>query len=200
MRKSVYVVGAGGLGRETRDILDRMRTISSWRFGGFIDDDLSCPGSRDRNFIKESKEDYYVVAVGDPKIRKELVDDIESCNSKLQSVVDNTVIYRPCGAGCIVFPNSFISTNTKVEKSIIVYSNVYVGHDSLIKSFTTICPGVNIGGWANIGQCCFLGIGSTISSKVSICDNVYVGAGACVVKNITDPGTYVGVPARKIHD
>ena len=32
----------------------------------------------------------------------------------------------------------------------------------------------------------------------TICDNAVIGAGAVVTKDITEPGTYVGIPARKI--
>jgi len=34
---------------------------------------------------------------------------------------------------------------------------------------------------------------------VSICDDVVIGAGAVVTKDITEPGTYVGNPTRKLN-
>jgi len=33
---------------------------------------------------------------------------------------------------------------------------------------------------------------------VTVCDDVVIGAGAVVTKDITEPGTYVGNPAKKI--
>jgi acetyltransferase-like isoleucine patch superfamily enzyme len=44
-----------------------------------------------------------------------------------------------------------------------------------------------------LGACCAL------NPTVKICDGVTVGSGAIVVKNITEAGTYVGVPAKKIN-
>ncbi|MBT7866808.1 MAG: N-acetyltransferase, partial [Opitutales bacterium] len=35
---------------------------------------------------------------------------------------------------------------------------------------------------------------------VSICDRVVIGAGAVVTKDIDQPGTYAGNPARKLRD
>jgi len=32
---------------------------------------------------------------------------------------------------------------------------------------------------------------------IEICDNVVIGAGSVVTKNITEPGVYYGNPARK---
>jgi acetyltransferase-like isoleucine patch superfamily enzyme len=33
---------------------------------------------------------------------------------------------------------------------------------------------------------------------VTICDQVVIGAGSVVTKNITEPGIYAGNPARKL--
>ena len=44
------------------------------------------------------------------------------------------------------------------------------------------------------------GAGSTIIDKVKICDYVVIGAGAVVTDDITKPGIYVGIPARKIKE
>jgi serine acetyltransferase len=43
-----------------------------------------------------------------------------------------------------------------------------------------------------------IGTNAAVLPGINICDNVIIGAGAVVNKDITDPGTYVGVPARKI--
>ncbi|MCF0112187.1 MAG: acetyltransferase, partial [Erysipelotrichaceae bacterium] len=50
----------------------------------------------------------------------------------------------------------------------------------------------------HIGSMTWIGAGATVSNKISICSNCMIGAGAVVVKNITEEGTYVGVPAKKI--
>jgi len=44
----------------------------------------------------------------------------------------------------------------------------------------------------------YFGTNSSVREKISICDNVVVGLNAGVVKNITESGIYVGVPAKKI--
>jgi UDP-N-acetylbacillosamine N-acetyltransferase len=59
-------------------------------------------------------------------------------------------------------------------------------------------PGAKILGTAKIGSRCRIGTNSTILPGIEICDDVVIGAGAVVTKNITEPGTYVGVPAKKM--
>ncbi len=48
-----------------------------------------------------------------------------------------------------------------------------------------------------IGNHVSIGTNATIL-PVTICDHVVVGAGAVVTKDITEPGTYAGNPARKL--
>ena len=47
-----------------------------------------------------------------------------------------------------------------------------------------------------IGNSTWIGAGATVSNNVNICGECTIGAGAVVVKDITEPGTYIGVPAR----
>jgi acetyltransferase-like isoleucine patch superfamily enzyme len=47
----------------------------------------------------------------------------------------------------------------------------------------------------NIGNNVSIGSNATILA-VNICDNVVIGAGAVVTKNIDKPGIYAGNPAR----
>jgi acetyltransferase-like isoleucine patch superfamily enzyme len=51
----------------------------------------------------------------------------------------------------------------------------------------------------NIGKNVSIGSNATIL-PVSIIDNVVIGAGSVVTKNITESGTYMGNPAKKIKD
>jgi acetyltransferase-like isoleucine patch superfamily enzyme len=50
----------------------------------------------------------------------------------------------------------------------------------------------------SVGENTFIGAGSTVVNTVSIPRDTIVGAGAAVIKSLPCPGTYVGVPARRI--
>lgn len=49
-----------------------------------------------------------------------------------------------------------------------------------------------------LGDNVVIGTGSTVIGPVTICDNVVIGAMSLVNKDISEPGTYVGIPAKKI--
>ena len=44
----------------------------------------------------------------------------------------------------------------------------------------------------------FVGSGSVVAQGIEIADEVVIGAGSVVIKNIMELGTYAGNPARKI--
>ena len=49
-----------------------------------------------------------------------------------------------------------------------------------------------------VGNTSELGTGTRIIQGRTIAPNTIVGAGAVVIKNITESGTYVGVPVQKV--
>jgi len=52
----------------------------------------------------------------------------------------------------------------------------------------------------DLGDNVVFGANTVIIGPVTICDNVMVGAMSLVNKDITEPGIYVGSPARKVSD
>ena len=51
-----------------------------------------------------------------------------------------------------------------------------------------------------MGDNVVIGANSVVVGPVDICDNVVVGAMSLVNRSITEPGTYVGIPAKRIND
>lgn len=121
---------------------------------------------------------------------------------------------------CSIGDNSFIGPFVEIQKG------VRIGRRCKVQSHAFICELVTIGDdcfvshgamfindlfasggpaggdqskWkeTRIGNKVSIGTNATIL-PVSICDNVVVGAGAVVVKDIEEPGIYAGNPARKI--
>ena len=68
----------------------------------------------------------------------------------------------------------------------------------MIENYAHISPNVALGGTVRIGSLTHVGIGATVKNNTGICSGCIIGAGAVVVKNICEQGTYVGIPMRKI--
>jgi acetyltransferase-like isoleucine patch superfamily enzyme len=64
--------------------------------------------------------------------------------------------------------------------------------------FFTTAPAANISGNFHFGDCVYFGTNSAIRPGVKICDNVTIGMGGVVVKDITEEGVYIGNPLKKL--
>ena len=73
-----------------------------------------------------------------------------------------------------------------------------VGHDVVLNDYITVYPSVNISGNVNIDDYSELGTGSKIIQGKTLAKSVVLGAGAVVVKNLEESGTYIGIPVRRI--
>jgi acetyltransferase-like isoleucine patch superfamily enzyme len=150
--------------------------------------------------------------MNNPKILK--ISIKENVFGKNVTLVEPVNIY-----GATIGDNCFIGPFVEIQK------NTFIGNDTRIQSHSFICELVTIGTncfishgvmfindifanggpaggdktkWksTNIGNFVSIGTSATIL-PVSICDNVVIGAGAVVVKDIVEPGVYVGNPAIK---
>lgn len=51
-----------------------------------------------------------------------------------------------------------------------------------------------------LGDNVVIGANTVLVGPLDICDNVVIGAMSLVNRSITEPGTYVGIPAKRIND
>ncbi|HIO86850.1 MAG TPA: N-acetyltransferase [Candidatus Poseidoniales archaeon] len=123
--------------------------------------------------------------------------------------------------GCKIADNVFVGPFVEIQKDVTVGARTRIQSHAFICELVTIgedcfishgAKFINdpfkIGGpargdktqWAetNIGDRVSIGTNATIM-PVSICDDVVIGAGAVVTKDITESATYVGNPARKLN-
>ena len=98
--------------------------------------------------------------------------------------------------GALTLIERGVLDSTTIARGVKIDGRCTIGHNSCIDENTVIATGAVIGGSAEIGKNCWIGLNATIRNGISICDNVVVGMGACVTKDITEPGIYAGVPAK----
>ena len=101
------------------------------------------------------------------------------------------------GEGSFIGANSIITTNVKIGSHALLNRGNHIGHDCVIGDYFTTAPGVQISGNEIIGDRVYFGTRSCVKQKITICNDVIVGMNAGVVKNIIEPGTYIGTPAKK---
>jgi len=78
---------------------------------------------------------------------------------------------------------------------------VHIAHNVQIGAHTAIAACVGVAGSALIGQRCMIGGQSGILGHITLCDDVLVGGATTVLKDVTEPGFYIGsFPAEKNMD
>jgi sugar O-acyltransferase (sialic acid O-acetyltransferase NeuD family) len=102
------------------------------------------------------------------------------------------------GEAAVVMDGAVINCGAKIGRGAIVNTNSTIEHDVVIADWVHVAPGAVISGHVIIGQFSMVGAGATVIEGVSIAEGCTIGAGATVVKDLTEPGIYVGCPARRI--
>lgn len=98
----------------------------------------------------------------------------------------------------IFIANAVVNPSAKIGKHCIINTGAIVEHDNVLGDYVHLSPNATLTGGATVGECTHIGAGASTKQVISITNNCVIGAGASVVKDITESGTYVGVPARKM--
>ena len=109
-------------------------------------------------------------------------------------IMDNVEI----GDGSFIGAYSILTTNIKIGKHTILNRSNHIGHDCIIGDYFSAMPGAIVSGNVTISDIVYMGNNSSIREKLSIHSSSIIGMNSAVVKNISEPGVYVGVPAKKI--
>lgn len=211
--KKLYIIGAGGFGREVAWLVERINAIEeTWEIGGYVDDDISLHGVTkdnypvigDFNYLIElsNKSDIYAVcAVGSARVRKTIINKFKNSNVKFATVIDPSVIKSDkvqIGEGTVICAGTIITVDISIGNHVIINLDCTLGHDAIIHDFVTIYPSVNVSGNVEVGECSEMGTGMQIIQGKKIGNGSIVGAGALVVKDIPNNCTAVGSPAKPI--
>jgi acetyltransferase-like isoleucine patch superfamily enzyme len=146
---------------------------------------------------------------------------IAECTIRDVTFGENVMVVRPVNLyECTIGDDSFIGPFSEVQAGVVIGSrckvqshsfvcelvaigdDVFIGHGVMFINDTFAADGPARGDrslWrgTKIGSRVSIGSNATIL-PVKICDDVVIGAGAVVTRDINVRGTYVGNPARRV--
>lgn len=195
MKKAL--IGAGGFADEIKAQMNEFDMIC------FVDDFYYKENNKNILPLSEFNPAEYevLVAVGDSFLRKDLINRLPKETKYFTFIHSSAQILGndvEIGEGSVVCAGTIITTNCIIGKHTHLNLHTTIGHDCRIDDYFTTAPGAKISGNNQIGKCVYIGTNASTKQKLKISDNVVVGMNAAVVKDISEPGTYVGVPSRKI--
>ena len=187
------IFGYGGHAREVEAQMGKKVVF-------FVDDEYA-----KKNILPISKFDpnefEIMIAVAESEERKKIVERLPA-ETKYFSFIHPTAQIMSedvfIGVGSFIGANTILTTNIRIGNHCILNRGNQIGHDCVIGDYFSAMPGAIISGNVTIGDCCYLGTNSTIIEKKNILSKIKIGAGATVVKDLNEIGTYVGTPTHKI--
>ena len=148
--------------------------------------------------------DGFLVAfghLGGENSRMDLFHRILSLGGKLPGIITaDAFVDRTAriGEGTIVMHRAFLNAGVSVGANGIINTGAIVEHDTTLGDNVHVSTGAILNGGARVGHGSFIGSGAVVRQNTTVGSGVIVGAGAVVVNDLLEPGTYAGVPARRI--
>lgn len=201
MQEAVILIGGSG---HAKVIIDCICAASGQVFG-ILDDGLE-PGTKVLDVpVLGKTADYvryaehpFLIAIGNNQVRRRIAESMDvrwyTAIHPAATVSEHAVI----GPGTVVMPRAVINSSACVGAHCIINTGAIVEHDNRLEDYVHISPGAALGGTVKVGEGTHIGIGAAVRNNIQICGGCVIGAGAAVVKDITEPGSYAGVPVRKI--
>ena len=198
--RDLFIVGAGGLGREAAWTVERINAASQqplWRLIGFADDD---PAKATGNFegypmlgsVEKASKDHpgasVFIAIGDNAIRRKVYAQLRGHD--FPAMIDPSAQVSPTTEfkhGTYIACEAVVSVGTEIGKFVIINARAGVGHDSVVGDFSNVSPGVSLSGHTTLGQDVFMGTNSCTAPGMTVGKGATVACGTPVLKNV-EPG------------
>lgn len=191
MKLALY--GYGGHAREVAAQIDQEITF-------FVDDKYVNQATQPISLF-DPNEYIMMVAVSNPRDRYDIVQRLPK-ETKFFTFIHPTVLILDdninIGEGSFIGANSILTTNIKIGKHAILNRGNHIGHDTTIGDYFSAMPGSIVSGNVTIYDMVYLGTNSSVKEKTSIHSLTTIGLNSGVIKNIEEPGVYVGTPTKKI--
>ena len=191
------IIGASGHGRVVADIA----ALLGYDEIEFYDDDPSLQTCGGWPVVGVSgdcdpADSQVFVAIGRPEVRRRLMASMGGAEMPVL-VHPRAVVARDVrlGRGSVVMAGAVVNPGARLGQGVIINTCASVDHDCVLEDYVHIAVGAHLCGADRIGARTWVGAGATVSNNVEICADCMIGAGSVVVRSITRPGVYFGVPA-----
>lgn len=195
-KDKIYIYGASGHGLVCADIAKNV----GYKDIIFVDDDES----KGVNFTPKLAKNDMFVAIGENSTRKKVVERVQNAGFKCVSLIHKSAVIAPSAKisdeNVAIMAGVIVNAKAKIKAGVILNSSAVIEHECVVGAFSHISVGAKCAGNVKVGKECFLGVNSCVLPNLTLCDEVLVGAGGVVVKNINKKGVFAGVPAKFIKE
>lgn len=204
MSRMIGIVGAGGMARDALVVLDAIGLAS--KVSAFFESDAvwhprTVHGFQVRRLSElDTRKVDVIVALGSGAARQAIVENLPETTRYPTYLHPSVTRGRAIdiSEGVIVCAGSVLTIDIRIQSHVQINVCNSITHDCDIGAFSTISPGVRLSGNCILGRRVFIGTGASLREKVSVADDAIIGMGAVVLTSLSQSGTYVGCPARRV--
>lgn len=209
----LVIVGAGGHGRETLDVVEAINRVEpTYEVLGFVDDgaddgevelgllDRRGVGMLGATSVLRDLDATYVIGIGDGRIRARLDAELSGSGREAATLVHplaSIASDNRLAPGVVIAAGARVTTNVELGRHTHLNVNAVVSHDSRLGDHVTLSPAAAVNGNVVLGDRVFLGTAAVVTPGCRVGDGAVIGAGAVVMGDIAAGITAVGVPARR---
>ena len=207
--KQVYIVGAGGFGRELLCWLrDSPECGTAWEPVGYLDDD---PAVADRNLplpyvgavgsFEGGGDRLIALGVGNSVPRKAIVETLRERGAAFLTFIHPTTIMGErveIGEGSVICPRCTLTCDLSLGAFTFLNIGVAIGHDASVGDYSSLSSQTDLCGGVVLGEGVWLGSGARVIPGRKVGEWARVGAGAVVVRHVPPRVTVFGNPAKRL--
>ena len=209
--RDILIYGCGSVGRMVDQIVHDINSDGrNWRVVGFLDDSVSKHGATisDHPVLGGLEQlDRYpnaqlVLAFSSPQQKRVMASRLAAAGIDRVATLVHPMAWISrrvaLGRGTVVYPGVCVDVDVTIGDHVLLNKTCTIGHDSILKSYLTAAPGVNLGGNCVFGEGVEFGINSATIQGIQVGEWSVIGAAAVVVRDIPAYSVAVGVPAKVI--
>lgn len=204
----IIVIGGGG---HAKIIINLLQKLKKYSILGYVDradkgDILGVGylGNDDglSHIKSQNPRCHAVIGVGQVDIknnRREIHQRLVRLGFDLPTLISPDAIVASdvkLGQGSVVIEGAIIQPGTVIGHCAIINTGVCIDHDCRLGDFVHMAPGTVLSGGVEVGDDVMICTGAVVIQCRKICSQCLIGAGATVVDDLTQPGKYLGTPAR----
>ncbi|MEU9131179.1 acetyltransferase [Kitasatospora sp. NPDC048540] len=200
MTESLWIAGAGGVGREALDTA----LAAGVPVAGFLDDRAHGGTVRGLPVLAPDRLPAgarYLVGIADPAVRRRLAALLDGLGGAATTLVHPRALIAPeteLGPGCLVMGGAYVSSGVRLGAHSQVHYNATVGHDSVLGERVTVYPGGNVSGSVLLEDDTTVGSNAVVLQGRKVGRGAFVGAAAVVTRDVAADTVVVGTPARQL--